>query len=98
LQEINEIERSIVEEVSSRVNDGFINAHQWKEVFMTDLNKWDYFIYDGIVCRLNEIFKTEYNKGSDTFNYEAKIKGVFKDYQGDIVFGYHDKVKTLSLT
>jgi hypothetical protein len=98
LHEVNEIERSIVEEVSSRLNDGFINAHAWKEVFMTDLNKWDNFIYDVIVCRLNEIFKTGYNEGSDTFNYEAKIKGVFKDYEGNIVFGYYDKVKTLSLT
>lgn len=98
LQEVNDIEKSIIAEVNSRVNDEFINAHSWKEVFMTDISKWDYFIYDGIVCRLNEICKTEYNEGSDTFNYEAMVNGIFMDYNGRIEFGYYDIIKILTLT
>lgn len=97
LQEVHEIERSFIEQASRRVNDEFINSHLWEDVFMTETKKWDFFIYNGILCRLNEIYITGYNEGSDTYNYEAKIAGVFIEGDFCLEFNYNDRIRILKI-
>jgi hypothetical protein len=95
-READEIEKDLVNYKAQLLNDEFISMHNWNTQYMSEARKWDVIVYKNFVCRISEMYKTNYDEGSDTFSYHAKAEGIFLKEVLSIDFGYYDQVKILN--
>lgn len=80
-----------------QANNKFINSQNWVDIHTSLINKWDFIIYQNIVCKVVEMGTISYNVGMDTFNYKAIVKGVFIVEEFTFEFGYQETIKILKM-
>lgn len=94
----NEIINSHIIKTMEVINDQFIASQQWQTMHIDEVLPWELIVYDNKVCRIVEIYKHNYNPGSDTFDYLTIIKGVFLSFDKQISFGYFETILCLNLS
>lgn len=95
--EADEIEKHIIDSKAIQINNEFISLHNWVDIHTSLVNKWDFIIYQNIVCKVLEMGTISYDEGMDTFNYKAIVKGVFVEEEFTFEFGYYETIKILNL-
>ena len=93
----DQIEKHIIFSKAVQINNEFISSHNWVDIHTSLVKKWDFLIYQNIVCKVLEMGKISYDEGMDSFNYKAIVKGVFVDEEFTFEFGYYDTIKILKL-
>lgn len=96
-QKAEKIEKLLIDKNAKRFNDQFIASNTWKDKHTTDAEKWDLIIYQNVVCKILDMGTISFNEGMDTYNYRARVKGIFIDEEFIFDFGYYETIKTLKL-
>lgn len=95
-KELDEIESILIKSRFAQINDEFIKTHKWHRNHISGVQKWDLVIHENTVYRIIEVLKTTYNEVSDTFNYTAKLIGLFTQEVLTVEFGYYDMIEILA--
>lgn len=96
-QKAEKIEKLLIDNNAKRVNNQFIASNTWLGKHIVEVDKWDLIIYQNVVCKLLEMGTTGFNPGEDTYNYRAKVKGIFLEEEFTFDFGYYETIKVLRL-
>ncbi|TAE12180.1 MAG: hypothetical protein EAZ95_12740 [Bacteroidetes bacterium] len=94
-KELETLENELVLRRLQSLNDDFIKNHQWQSVHTSELEKWDLVLYNDLVCKVEGVFATYYDAGSDTYNYAGTFKSLFTQDVFELKFDYYDQIKAL---
>lgn len=94
-KELETLENELVLRRFQSLNDDFIKNHQWQSVHTSELEKWDLVLYNDLVCKVEGVFATYYDAGSDTYNYAGTFKSLFTQDVFELKFDYYDQIKAL---
>jgi len=90
-----DLESKIIELRSSKLNNEFISTHKWINTHTHTARPWDIVNNKGTACRVLELGTTSFNEAGDTFNYAARLEGIFIDEEFRIDFSYYDTIDIL---
>lgn len=95
IEEEKKLENKLIELRSSKLNDEFILTHKWINTHTQTARTWDIVNYKGTACKVLELGTTSFNEAGDTFNYAARLKGIFIGDEFMIDFSYYDTIDIL---
>jgi hypothetical protein len=95
IKEEKDLESKLIELRSSKFNNEFILTHKWININTRTAQKWDIVNYKNTACKVLELGTTSFNEAGDTFNYAARLKGIFIGDEFRIDFSYYDTIDIL---
>jgi hypothetical protein len=95
INEENSLENKLIELRSTKLNNEFISIHKWVKTHTQTARTWDIVNYNGTACKVLELGTTSFNEAGDTFNYAARLIGIFIGEEFRIDFSYYDTIDIL---
>lgn len=94
---LENLENELITTRFQALNDAFIQTHKWHKIYASDLERWDLVLYEGQVCKVEGVFSTYYDAGSDTYSYTGTLRALFADTHFKISFDYYKQIETLAI-
>lgn len=95
IKEETALENKLIEIRSTKLNDEFISTHIWVNAHTHTVRTWDIVNYKNTVCKVIDLGTASFDEVGDTFNYSARLKGIFIGDEFRIDFSYYDTIDML---